>query len=581
MNNGGGTGNCFEKAVIYAPFVIVLLFTILVMVQADKKFVLDEIDFPIVSRATSETGTPVYYRGEENPRAIGIYHPTLYIHAQALFIRIFGYNENVIRAFGMLCALLTAFFSILIVRLLYLGDARNRYFDSIFLILFLLHPYTIANATLPDIDPTVLPLVITVFFYFFIKRFGDSGIKMAKAGTHAPSIGTKWAVFITGLLFALCLWTKLTTPAIMPLFMLLLLLSMGYRPVKSLSIAVAVTLLGVIIFLSTYWIYCFALDLPFVFTFKFLLQSFAKGTTAAGVSERLQRIIHNFNFFKVFINWLTLPFFVLVLTGFFYTFGRLSNRPSRAVFIMSLFGFLVMAAYSGLITPFGGFFKYPFAGFNFLMMPAALMAVEVVNWSKGRNIMIPPLGILAVAVLENRFLGDSLIRHRAEVSFLLIFALVLLSILLAVAISAFKTKRYASWAIILLLMITGGYELGLSRAQAIAPYPTKYYYGQTGLEETITYLKANTKRDEVIWAMKDVGYYVNNRYEESYGYFFFPELQDKLVRLMREGNIRYYVATRGVGEDNVAAYPQIEKILTTYGKVEKTFGDFVIFSVGK
>lgn len=583
INNDDGTNTFFETAVIYAPFIIAFLFTILVMVQADKKFVLDEIDFPIVSKATSETGKPVYYRGEESRPAgyIGIYHPPFYIHAQALFINIFGYNENVIRAFGLLCVLLTSFFSILTVRLLYPGDARNRYFEIIYLILFLLHPYTIANATLPDIDSTVLPLIIAVFFYFFIKHFGNSGNKTTEPGWGGSSAGTKWAVSISGLLFAVCLWTKLTTPAIVPFFMVLLLLSMGYRFLKSLLIAAVITALGVTIFLSTYWIYCHALDLPFDFTFKFLLQSFLKGTSASGVSDRLQKIIYNFGFFKLFINWLTIPFFVFVLTGFFYALGRLSDRAARAAFILSLFGWLVMAAYTGVIAPFGGFFKYPFVGFNYLILPAALMAARLIDWRNSRNLLLLSLGIFVAAMLEIRFFGDDLIKRRTEVSFLLIFALVFLSVILTLAVSGLRTKQYTGLFILLLLAITGGYELGLSRVQAVAPYPTKYYYGQTGLEETIIYLKAHTKRDEVIWSMKDVGYYVNNRYEENYAYFFYPKLQDKLIRLMREGSIRYYVVTRGVGEDNIAAYPQIENILTTYGKIEQTFGDFVIFSVGR
>ena len=77
---------------------VVVLFVILVMVQGGKKFVLDEIDFPIAAKAASETGRPIYYRGEMCPAHLGIYHPTLYIHSLALFIKIFGFNENVVRA---------------------------------------------------------------------------------------------------------------------------------------------------------------------------------------------------------------------------------------------------------------------------------------------------------------------------------------------------------------------------------------------------------------------------------------------------------------------------------------------------
>ena len=95
---------------------IIILFLILAISQAGKKFVLDEIDFPIVAQATSQSGTPIYYRGEQNPQHIGIYHPPLYIYILAGFVKVFGYSETTIRTFGMICTMLSAYLCILIIK---------------------------------------------------------------------------------------------------------------------------------------------------------------------------------------------------------------------------------------------------------------------------------------------------------------------------------------------------------------------------------------------------------------------------------------------------------------------------------
>lgn len=129
-------------------------------------FVLDELDFPIVSHATSQSMKPIYYRGEEFPIHVGTYHPTLYINSLASFIKLFGYSEVAVRIFGIICTLISAYLLLLILRQL---TKQNKTAELLFLGLFLLNPYTIANTTLPDIDSTILPVVILLFIYYSIK----------------------------------------------------------------------------------------------------------------------------------------------------------------------------------------------------------------------------------------------------------------------------------------------------------------------------------------------------------------------------------------------------------------------------
>ena len=141
---------------------IAFVFIALIFAQADKKFVLDELDFPIVAKATSESWRPVYYRGEGTPQHVGLYHPPLYIYALAAYVKVFGFSENTVRSFGLLCTLLTALLTVGIAARMMHRD-RLRFFVPIFCGLYLLNPYTIANTTLPDIDQTILPVLITLF----------------------------------------------------------------------------------------------------------------------------------------------------------------------------------------------------------------------------------------------------------------------------------------------------------------------------------------------------------------------------------------------------------------------------------
>lgn len=99
---------------MWIKYIVISLFVILVTAQAGKKFVLDEIEFPVIAHTISNTGMPVYYCGEAYPKMLGLYHPPLYIYSLAGFIKVFGYSENTVRIFGIICTLSTALLCLLL-----------------------------------------------------------------------------------------------------------------------------------------------------------------------------------------------------------------------------------------------------------------------------------------------------------------------------------------------------------------------------------------------------------------------------------------------------------------------------------
>src|SRR6478752_1836898 len=84
----------------------IAFFLLLSANQAWKPLHLDNMDFPAVAKATAETGLPIYYRGEENPKHLGLYHPPLYIYSLAAWYRLFGPTPTATRMFGALFAIL-------------------------------------------------------------------------------------------------------------------------------------------------------------------------------------------------------------------------------------------------------------------------------------------------------------------------------------------------------------------------------------------------------------------------------------------------------------------------------------------
>lgn len=540
----------------YIQILIVSVFVILVAVQAGKSFVLDEIDFPAVSHAASQSYKPIYYRGEVQAHDVGNYHPTLYINSLALFIRVFGYNETSVRFFGVLCTLVSAFLLILILRLII---KRNDSAESLFLGLFLLNPYTIANTTLPDIDSTILPVVLLLFIYFSIRYV-----------LQKTDVGNR-AVLILGLLFGLALWAKLTTPLIIPVFLFCLGVIAFKEYKRSLLLTLKVTLIGALAFIVTYLAYCKLVGLSFSYTFRFLVDSFTKGTSSGGV---LSSISTNIGYSRNFIYWITVPIlglFGISLIG--VILDKDKTEETRVKKLLVVTGLLVTIFYIALIAPFGGFFKYPFPAFGLLMLTIVLFYDRYF-----RNIKIAwfygLIALLAGFIAEKIFWKDSMFANGRPFQ-----GVIILLLAIAAGYIWLKTdpRKIAASLFILIMLLAIGFQLSISRVQAISPYPTKYDYGQMGFNQTVGYLKSNTRSNEAIWSMKDTGYYVNNKYYESYSYFFDDALQGNLINMLKKGKVRYYVVSTGIGQDNIDYYANIKKILDTYAVQDKQFGNFIIY----
>lgn len=521
-------------------------------------FVLDEMDFPTVSKATSQSLRPVWYKGEATSQQSGLFHPPLYIYSLAFFIRNFSFSEMTVRIFGMICALATSY---LLISMLKLFNYRNRWGEVLLLGLFLLNPYTLACATVPDIDTTIMPLTMLMFIYLSLRFYWKK------------NFGPKYDLLILSSVFALNLWTKLTTPLMLPVFLFALLIICRKSVLASLLITLKIALLGAAMFLITYFVFTKLVNLPMSYTFTFLAQSFFKGTL--GNETLLHKVLTNASYIKSQVYWFTIPLTLAYIVSLFSIgIHRKYTEQDKVMLLLSLFGLAIFVFYICLISPFGGFFKYPFPAFGLMILTIIFCFQNYLAKIK-TSFYLSAFIFITIFVLTTHFVGDKAFLDHAVFRH---FILLTVAATVGYALLHYnKTAQVGRVLFVYFLIFVIGYQLAISRVQAIATYPTKYLYGQQGMRDTVSYLKIHTHKNEIIWSMKDVGFYVNDRYYESYAFYFNKNLEPVLTNMLQQGKIRYYVGTVGIGEDRLDYYTGVTKILNDNATKVATYGNFVIY----
>jgi hypothetical protein len=292
------------------------------------------------------------------------------------------------------------------------------------------------------------------------------------------------------------------------------------------------------------------------------------------------------------VNWIGLPFlFAVVLACVTLLLKRGRTRSEKALLLLAGFSLFNSFFYLGLTGAFGSFFKYPYATFPLMALVVAHWAsaflqpgtdnaataartwVQRVPWACGLIAAALAAGWQAFVERDMAIFQD----HPVPL-------VTLEWLLFAAVIGGVVSRHWRGHLIIrclaaVLLAVIGATSLAVSRIQAGASYPTKYHYGQTGLDETVTYIRGHAAPQEPIWAMKDVGHYATGRYFENYSGILKtgPELGPILDRLSHDKGVRYFVVTKGIGQDRVDVYGGLKDGLDHCCVVEKTFGNFVIY----
>jgi hypothetical protein len=560
---------------------LVVVFGILLFsATADEPLQLDNMDFPAVARATSVSGVPIYYRGEESPKHSGLYHPPLYIYALAAWIKLFGFGEVPVRMFGIACALLQAGIVLAIIQTL-LGRKRARHIAPWFLAAFLLNPYTLQTASIADIDSTVYGPVLCAILLYTLRLTWRNGERR----TDTVGLG-EFAVI--SFFVALGLWAKLTTilllVAVLPL---LLVARFGWA--KAVLTSVLVTGTGVAAFAASYWAYGVLTGLDVTQTVKFTIYSFlTRGSSGnSGIMARISDKLTNFPIMApIHIQWTGLFPWVIVLCACVLSFWYAARRKSALhAHIAVVLGTALATTvyYCGQTLTFGGApFKYTFVYWALVIAAPALLAFllygSVDMFHNGWSIAVAALVFCISSYIGLMVIRDAIIVGATEPQRnVWIWRAPAVAALLSIALAR-NWKAHSRGLLAASLSAYVGLNAGIALYHARVPYSTTYDYGQMGFTDTVAFVRTNTTPESVIVSMKDIGFAADRRYFENYdGLYGGPDSARRLQQMIASGKTQYAIFTEGRGQDQLAISPGFTEWIQANTTLIRSFGHYRIY----
>ena len=537
-------------------FAIVVVYLALALVQVDQSFVIDEMEFPRLAEAVAETGRPVYYRGEESPTHLGVFHPPLYGYTLGGWIGLFGFSEVAVRLFGVLLMIATAWIGTRTVKLL---ELAGRWGHPLFLSLFLLHPYVIQSSLLPDIDGTVLLFATVLLFY-----------ELTRVARTEESVGS--SAMRLGLALALALASKLTSVIVIPALFVGILLGRGLR--RALLLTGLSTLVGGVVFLTAWWALASIADLPFAFPFEFTIQSGLKGgVSQAGIGELLRRLVPA----PPTIYWLgvLLPTMAVVGTGILL--AQWKSHPHRRVALMfSLWSFGAIAFFSMISGPPFGFPKYFIAAIPTMAIVGTVPVDMALDQPTSRS-SARWLGLVLVVALAGlsawRFVRISDDGPYAWPGYLWTVALVAVAALVLASVIRRRDMWLLTLPVAALLTATLSYNMGMAAVQAVDERSVRYFPDEIGFDETVDRLQELVAPNDPILAPKDIGSATYNRYHEEEQLFLDLDL---LAEVLADEDVEYAVVRKG-RDYSFLVFPEAEPIIENEMDLFDEIGDFRIY----
>jgi hypothetical protein len=466
--------------------------------QLARPYVYDDVNFALGGRAVARTGLPFGNQGYlphlvEQREQWATWHPPLYVFTLGLWMRRFGEGEAATRSLGVLCQLLAAGIAFDVARRVVeqAGGRRTRGLVAglITLTLLLVNPLAIQAAQVLDIDNTLLTLLLAVAVWLAIRL---------------PGRWSRWTLLGMGVLYALLLWSKLTTPWVL-LAALVFTRAFQGLGVRGILDALAVGAVGATLFLVS-WIGVSGLTgMPLDYTITVL----SREAEESGVSSRarLATLRAFLNGVAPAILWLG-PFFCLLFVGAGLPrlWSLVRGRGLMAGDVLVVLGAAIYLVYFAKLA--GNLPKYHSA-----MLPlwAAACGVLVAR-AAGRP--SPAQLALSVGVLSG--LTAWLLAPMADewttlwtrgVVQLLVGVPLLVGVGLAIVWPLLGGGNRVGGVPVALLLLTLSWSVALALAQRDRIGSTTYYYGRYGQQATAEAVDGLLRPGEVYVASKEVAWY--------------------------------------------------------------------------
>ena len=557
----------------------ILLFIILFASSAAKPLHLDSIDFAAAAQQTGRSGVPIYYRGEEAPKHSGLYHPPLYIYLLAAWIRVFGSGESQVQLFGMLSALLQGGVVLAIMETLF-GSAFAFRWSPFFWAIFLLNPYTLQTASIADIDSTIYGPLLCLVLLAVLRLSWRGGV------WRVDRVYPIEYAFIGACLF-LCLWAKLTT-VLLVFPALFCLLFPRFSILRAALITMVLAAGSIVAFLVSYYLYGAVAGVDVTYTYRFLWESFSqRGSNGASRGmDRFRAHWDDLRFMVPFmISWTgLLPWVAACITLFVTLRATLQRRDWRLWHYATILGLATLSTvyYCAQQMTFGAApFKYVFVYWAAVLTSPLFLLSHWMSESQllqsGRKwpamLLLPYVAAAVWAVFRVR---DSLMLDGFGGPYIWVAYIPALTFLLAFGA---RNVRHGYIAAAASLVVYSGLQFGIALYQESTPYSTTYDYGQMGFTDTAAFLRSNTGPDDVIAAMKDIGFHCGRRYFETYGLIYINAGAAEFKRAALSNHFAYLVFTEGRGQDQLIVNPSLRQWVLDQATLVRSFGNYRVYQI--
>jgi dolichyl-phosphate-mannose-protein mannosyltransferase len=546
------------------------LYATFVLASWSKPVVGDFNMFLWWARAIVETGLPAVEEAPDRPPAVGNMHPPAYVYTLAASFALFGPRSEaavVVNVASVLAALTLLY---LIVRTTMAAPAMTFAAGAA---LLLVHPYAVQASLLPDIDVTVMPVAILAYTYAFVRA--ASGLTVRRE-------------LLLGLLFAVVLFTKLTTPLILPVSTGAYLLARGQWR-QALRATAIITLVGVAAFIVGLTLFAAVSGFPAWGGLGHSVRQ-VENHLSRGAAGHLRFIAATL---KTDALWFGVPYLLLIGAALARRLregvGPARARPTDFLWITALG---IYVAYT-LVIPSDGDPRYK-AAILFLLTPAVggLLAQEL-SRLRSDAVTLALFGSGFLAALGYYALGPDVISTAgvlaggpalgAKVGLGLYYLLPVVAATLA-GLMLPRLRRMGSLPVVwALIMVAFSLASDAKHALAEDPQLIGRGNGQRGLLAAAEYLRQNTAPGEPIISSTDVAYYSGNR---PYSMLRWVDGQRSLdvarIRsLIATTPVRYLVIEdrQGRASWDLRVTPAVRDLLTLHFCLEWQSRDFQIYRV--
>jgi 4-amino-4-deoxy-L-arabinose transferase-like glycosyltransferase len=467
-----------------------LLYLAFALPQLGRPLMYDDANFALGIQAAADTGVPFGNQGWMSDRGDfsqreqwALWHPPLYIYADALFVKLAGWTPPVMRLLGVLGALATAALTFFLARDLTRAPPQAKSIaGGSAVALTLLSPLAVQSTLVIDIDFAILLPLMLLFTWLYLRW-------------HA----TPWRWLTLAPLFAVLLWAKMTNP--LPLIGIILVWELlRGQPLRAIVHALAIGLGGAALFAIT-WVGIgsvlhFPLEMPF-------LVNQVQWADSADVARRAYTSPGAFiDALQPTVLWLGPGLVALGLSGIAVRIAQLAYawQVRKADFVIGVFAALVL----GYVNKSAGWFpKYEVAMAPLLACLAAPLIAQA--WCLRPRLSLALTGGLAIvsAGLTYAQVSDRWALERTwridDQPALLLFGMVFAALLAALPWRAAPASGLAA-----LFALGLGWSIALDAHQVAAPYQTDYWYGTTGMQQATAWIDQNLQPGELYVASKEV-----------------------------------------------------------------------------